>query len=492
MKFTMMDQPSSFYPIHRNILAMAVIVAAIAGGATALTAQPILILGLLASICVVFIVALRPHFGPYLWLFLCPLVVGIARGKGLMVVRPNEVILLLIASGVAVHILWNYCHRIPINLPLQNTDWSIFTLVLFGSFLPLLISYGRGIDLVQDDLLYAMVFVKYSVLYAVFRFSLHSDEQVGTCLKVALLSGSIVAIIAALQVLDLFGIPQLLSIYYDSPFEGSSGANTLRGSSTVASSFGLADMMAMCLAITIAMATLTNSVNKIPLIGAGLLFLGGCIAAGSFSGFIGGAIVILSVGILTGQLISQLSILLPTIALGVALFWSTISARLSGFSGYLSLPKSWIGRLDNLERFFWPELAKDWNWLFGVRPAARIEAPEAWRDWVYIESGHTWLLWTGGLPLLFAFLGMVFIVVHDYYGIATKDRAYRGVAAVAAIAATAMVFVLMLFDPHLTVRGGADLYFPLLALPLIGYATKIIKPRPLFKTKSTSVNSAAG
>ena len=35
-----------------------------------------------------------------------------------------------------------------------------------------------------------------------------------------------------------------------------------------------------------------------------------------------------------------------------------------------------------------------------------------------------------------------------------------------ALAATAMITVIMLFDPHLTVRGCADLYFPLLALAL--------------------------
>jgi hypothetical protein len=467
-----MERPSAVYPASSNVLATAIVFAALAGGIAAVTSQPIMLLGVLVCIGTVIAIAARPHFGPYLWLFLCPLVVGIARGKGLMVLRPNEMVLLVIAAGVGLRILWDYIQRTPANLSLYNIDLSITLLVVFGSVFPLLVSYGRGVDLTQDDVLYAMVFVKYFVLYAVFRFSLKSEEQVGMCLKVALASGCVVAIIAALQVLDLFSVPQFLDMYYDAPFEGSSGPNTLRGSSTVASSFGLADMMALCLAIAIAMATLVKSVNRLLLVGAGLLFVGGCISAGSFSGFIGCGIVVLAVGLLTGHLLGQLSVFLPAAALGVTLFWSTISARLSGFSGYQSLPKSWIGRLDNLERFFWPELFSGWNWLLGVRPAARIAAPEAWRDWVYIESGHTWLLWTGGLPLLLVFLGLIWTVAHDFYGIATKDRTFSGVAAVAAIAATAMIFVLMLFDPHLTVRGGADLYFPLLALPLAGLSAR--------------------
>ena len=49
-----------------------------------------------------------------------------------------------------------------------------------------------------------------------------------------------------------FGVAEFLGRYYDAPFEGSSGASLLRGSSTLASSFGLADMAAMCVAVFLA------------------------------------------------------------------------------------------------------------------------------------------------------------------------------------------------------------------------------------------------
>ena len=113
----------------------------------------------------------------------------------------------------------------------------------------------------------------------------------------------------------------------------------------------------------------------------------------------------------------------------------------------------------------------------GVRPAARVAAPETWRDWVYIESGHTWLLWTGGLPLLLVFFALTWTVVENLYVLATSDKTFSGVAAIAALAATAMIFVLMLFDPHLTVRGTADLYFPLLALPLVNLPARRVAHR---------------
>jgi hypothetical protein len=71
------------------------------------------------------------------------------------------------------------------------------------------------------------------------------------------------------------------------------------------------------------------------------------------------------------------------------------------------------------------------------------------------------------VPLLLSFLYFSWSVARELYRIATTDRGPTGVAATAGLAATAMIFVLMLFDPHLTVRGSADLFFPLIALSLV-------------------------
>jgi hypothetical protein len=74
--------------------------------------------------------------------------------------------------------------------------------------------------------------------------------------------------------------------------------------------------------------------------------------------------------------------------------------------------------------------------------------------------------------LLLVYFALTWTVVENLYVLATKDKTFAGVAAIAALAATALIFVLMLFDPHLTVRGTADLYFPLLALPLASLSAK--------------------
>jgi hypothetical protein len=349
--------------------------------------------------------------------------------------------------------------------------------------LPLLVLYVRGIESSEDDILYALVFAKYFVLYFMFRVAVRTEAEVAIALRLILASAGIVAVVAVLQVNGLFGVPDFLFAFYDSPFEGASGPLTLRGTSTIASSFGLADMMAMCIAIVIAW--LPHKPRARPLLlFLGLIFLGGTVAAGSFSGVIACMVAVLVAAFVTRRLATYLAMLIPAGLLASAAFWPVISARLDGFDNINALPQSWTGRLANLQHFFWPDLFSGSNWLWGVRPAARVAASDTWRDWVYIESGHTWLLWTGGLPLLFAFFAFTWIVLRKLFGVARASFGAVSIAASAAFTTTVVIFVVMLFDPHLTVRGSADLFFPLLALALV-------RPDPAAEPDAEEAKAAA-
>jgi hypothetical protein len=88
--------------------------------------------------------------------------------------------------------------------------------------------------------------------------------------------------------------------------------------------------------------------------------------------------------------------------------------------------------------------------------------------YVWIESGYTWLLWGGGIPLLLSFVWFVRTTVGHAWYVARNSVGPGAVAGGAAFAAVAVVTVLMLFDPHLTYRGSADLLFTLIALTEIG------------------------
>jgi hypothetical protein len=241
-------------------------------------------------------------------------------------------------------------------------------------------------------------------------------------------------------------------------------------------------MLAICLALSV-----VQFVRRVEyrwlMVPASLLFLAGCIAAGSFSGIIGCAVAVFTAGFLLRRHLILAALLAPASLAAAVVFWPVIENRLAGFDRLDALPRSWIGRLHNLENFFWPELFSQFNWLLGVRPAARLPAPETWRDWVYIESGHTWLLWTGGVPLLLAFLLFFWFVLRTTRQTADTDPGPVGSAAAATFAGATMIFVLTLFDPHLTVRGSADLFFPMLALALVERAqVPITRPTKSFRS----------
>jgi hypothetical protein len=467
-------QPAAAAPSHRAglaILIATVALAALAGPAIA-ASEGVLPLAL-AALPLVLAIALRPELGAWLYLLATPLIVGIARDSIMPLVRPNEALLILILCALGARIVALSLAGRPWRPQLDPIDLALVILATTSSILPLLLRYGRGLPIAADDLLYAIVLWKYYLVYRLFREAVTTPAQVAVCLWLALAAAAMVAMVAILQVLGLFGVAEFLWAYYDIPFAGRTGVVTERGTSTIASSFGVADMMAMTLAVALAWLPAQPRPRRLILIAAGGLFVLGCIAAGQVSGIIGLVVAVLTVAFITGRLRPILGLLVPVAVIGAIVFWSVIETRLTGFEGPSGLPSSWVGRIDNLQRFVWPELSAGVNWVVGVRPAARVPAPEGWREWVFIESGYAWLLWTGGLPMLAAFLGFVGLALHRLARVVRRHGTEPvGVAATAAMAGLMLIATLMLFDPHLTMRGAADLFFPLLALSFMAGRAK--------------------
>jgi hypothetical protein len=437
------------------VVAGPLVVAAGARGLIAVVALPIF-LG----------IAIRPQMGAYLYLIATPLIVGIARGDALPILRPNEALLALIVLALATRAFFVMLQGQRYRITLNRIDLALVLMAFFASVVPLSLRYGRGQPVSADDFLYAVVLWKYFIVYRVFLQAVSTPSQVTVCLWLSLVSAVVVALLAILQVSGLLGVVEFLHAYYGQPFGGSSGVVTERGTSTVASSFGVGNIMVMNLAIVTALLPTKQKEQRI-LVAAGGVFILGCIATGQFSVFLGFVVAVLALGVITGRLHRLLVVVAPTVALAAFLLWPVIAQRLGGFETLSGLPPSWTARLDNLQRFVWPELFADLNWLVGVRPAARLPAPEPWREWVYIESGYIWLLWTGGVPLFAAFAFFVWTGLKDLWRVGRGRADSVGVAATASFSWLVTMATLMLFDPHLTMRGSADLFFPLLALSFV-------------------------
>jgi hypothetical protein len=176
-----------------------------------------------------------------------------------------------------------------------------------------------------------------------------------------------------------------------------------------------------------------------------------------------------------------------------------IANRLSGFDRVSGLPESWVGRLHNLRSYFWPTLFSDNNFVLGVQPSARVPGPQTLATpWIWIESGYTWLLWGGGIPLFLSYVLFVVVSVSRSWRVAERADGF-GSAATGALVGVVVVAVLMLFDPHITYRGSADLLFPLLAMTAAGAARRtpagvgwlgsMPTPAPLASTPARSADN---
>jgi len=449
------------------ILLVCIAVAAVVAPAVASTGGYLMAVAAALAGALVFAIVLRPEVAAYVYVLATPLIVGIARGDALPILRPNEALLAVILLGLGCRAMLTMLQGRPYRFPVNGIDLVFVLLAVCASVLPLALRWGRGEPISSDDLLYAIVLWKYYAIYRIFRQSVTTERQVSVCLWLSLASAIVVAVLAILQVSNLFGVPEFLFAHFDNPFQATARIITDRGTSTIASSFGVADTMMMNLAIVMAMLCQRHP-KWWALSICGGIFVFGCIAAGQFSGYIGLAVTVLTVGIVTGRLRQTLAVTIPVACLAIALLWPVLAERLSGFQSLSGLPSSWVNRLENLERFFLDELFSGLNWLTGVRPSARIATPEPWREWVYIESGYLWLLWTGGVPLVAAYMLFIWNAQHKLREVIRAHSNSIGVAATASLSWAVTMSLLMVLDPHLTMRGAADLFYPLLALSFVG------------------------
>ncbi len=438
--------------------------------AAALAAGPLIFVGGLvavgglAALALFVAMIVRPQLVAYTMLATTPLIVGMERDSVLPLLRPSEAVLLLACGTLVLRRLWRLFAGEKLRLHVGRIDLALLALAVTSSIIPLLWMVARGLAPTVDDVLYALTLWKYYVLYLVVRASVRTVDQVRVCLWLSMAAGAAVAIIGLLQALQLFGVPELLSRYYVN-LDGLDSLTRNRGTSTIASSIAVADVMTFNLAIAIGLLVRRTRQQGL-LMALAALFVVGALASGQFSGAIALVVGGATAGFITGHLRRTALATIPAVIVAGGFLRPVFERRLSGFDSPDGLPPSWLARLDNLRTFFWPKLLDGFNYILGVQPSARVPAPETWREYVFIESGHTWLLWTGGIPLLLAFFAYLGVAVGATRIVATGRDDAVGAAAVAAFTSLVVIAVLMIFDPHLALRGSADLAFPLLALSL--------------------------
>jgi hypothetical protein len=401
-----------------------------------------------------------PPLAAYLAIGLTPLTVSLNLGHALPLIRPNEAIDLLLGAALAARGLTLVrSGELPRIRP-TRVELAMVLMALSNSVIPLLWNTIRQQPISQDDLLYALVLWKLLGLYVLVRGSVSTDVQIRRCLWISVMVACVVAVVAILQSLDLAGVPGLLAKFFGG--QTASGPPGGRATSLLGLTFATADLMIINLAVISGLWVCYRR-HRLILTAAAALMVFGVISAGEFSTAIGLVVAVVCIAIVSGspRLVGLFAI---AIGVGAIILWPVISQRLLGFQSASSLPASWLGRLQNLRTYFWPTLFSDWNWVLGVRPAARIPDPSRAGGYVWIESGYTWLLWGGGIPLLASYAFFTVLTSREAWQAARNGRDARSVAGIAVFTMVITMVVLMILGPDLTYRGSGDDLFFLIAL----------------------------
>lgn len=435
-----------------------------AGIAATVVVVPVMVLDPLVGLAAAFAMSLAavvidaPERAAYAYLLLTPILAGFERGTVMPVARPSEALLALLLAAVITRALADGLHGRLRGYRMTHIDFALLTMAVCSSIVPLIWRIGRGYRPTSDDLLFSTTLWKYFLVFAMFRLVITTPNQVLRCLHAMIAVGVVVASIAILQSTGLAGVPELIARIYNEPI---GAVDNNRGSATLGTSHGVADIMAFDLALAVGM--LVKGVGHPRLLRCAIVLFGfACLASGQFSAILAVVVAVVALGLLTGRLWPMIRVAVPMAIVAVGALQPVVQARLASTNDS-GVPSSWDARIFNLTNYFWPELFSGLNWVLGVRPAGRLASYEPWREWVYIESGHTWLLWTGGLPFFFAFMWFSWALFSPARRLAASPG-LPGVVGIVTATAIAVVFWVMLLDVHLTMRGPADALFPLAAL----------------------------
>lgn len=420
-------------------------------------------LGLLTALVV--FVAMRPVWAAYIFLATQPFVGGIDRGQLIPLFRPSEAIQLILTTAVLLGVVVRIVRGEKLSVRLTKLDRAVALLAVLSSVWPLCWQFTRGQIPSSTDFQSTVVLWRLASLYALFRWVVRTREQARRCLWILLVSASLLALLAILDSLGIWhpGGPWTPVI--------NEGSSTGRGGATLNSAIAVGDYLSYSLGV--ALVYLLRGRQPRLLVGGacGIIVLG-ILGTGQFSAWIGMLIVIVVVARAEKQMGKLVKWIGPAAAVAAVVAGPVISQRLAGFNGS-QLPHSWVIRWSNVTTLYLPRLA-GFRWVFGVRPDTTLIPPETWRDIVYLESGYLWLFYVGGIPLVLAFLWFLRRSLAHTKNVIARRNDDIGVAAVATRGALWCLAFLCILDPHLTMRGGADLFFCLL-----GLSANLNVPEPL-------------
>ena len=385
-------------------------------------------------------------------------VAGIERGAVVPMLRVNEALLVLLLAGACAGVLVRYAAGARLTIRRHPMDRA---LLLFGGCAvvwPLLWIVFRGRTPAVRDLAAVLPVLKLLAIVVLVRHTIVTVRTRQILVLTLLWTSGILAVIAVAQTRGFGPVLSLLS-HIGEPDGGTEAAE--RAATTLASSIATGDVLVIAL-VMLAACSIRNLIPRPHTIVLAPTLLAGILSAGQFSSWI---TALVAIGVLVAtdrRLVAPLVRYLPVTIVLASLGLPAFVSRVSEFGGEFGVPRSWLGRYDNLTEFYLPRLG-NFRFLLGVEPESVLAAPETWRDQIFLESGYLWFLWVGGVPLLLAFVWLARTTVRHCLE-ARRSDTLLGAMSATLLSTMAMLVVVSVIDNHLTLRGAGDVLFVLIGM----------------------------
>ncbi|MFI0469656.1 hypothetical protein ACH347_36790 [Saccharopolyspora sp. 5N102] len=438
-----------------RLITQAALCASLAGLAIAV-AGPVVV-GPLVGAALFAVAAYRPVFATYAYLLTLPFLAGIERGALVPGARPNEALFAVLVAGACLGGWLRLLRGDPIPLRLRPLDVPLAGFVVLSTVWPIASMMLRGAEPHGSDLMALLPVCKLVALFLLVRLTVHTEQQRLRCIRLVIWPTAGLSIVAILQTLGVEPVLTLLSAFW----HASASEASDRGTATLGSSIATGDYITVGLVLLLYCGT-RGILGKWERIGLGVLLGAGVLASGQFSTWISALVAGVLILRRYPQARQQVARYLPIVGIAALVGAPAFLGRMADFTQGYTVPRSWLGRWDNLTTFYLPQLA-DGHFVLGISPDSVLTAPETWRDYIYLESGYLYFLWVGGIPLLIGFVWLSVAVLRGVSRLAARPGSVGACAATLEVAWW-MVLVLSLIDIHLAVRGFGDLLFVLLAI----------------------------
>jgi hypothetical protein len=452
-------QPPTQRPDRPVLLAPAGVAAALLGGALTAVLGPWVGVAVVACAALFVACAYRPVFATYCYLATVPIIAGVERGVPIPLVRPNEALFALLLAGAAAGGLLRFARGAPVRWRPHPLDIPLGLFVVMSTVWPIASLLLREHTVTFAELLAVFPTVKLAALAVLVRFTVTSQLRALRCVRLIVWPAAALALIAIGQTLQIGPVVSLLETWWPIEVDGEGALE--RGSSTLSSSIATGDyiIIALTLVICCGVRGLLHRRERLVL---GLVLGAGVLAAGQFSTWIAAAIAVAMLAWRYPDLRRQAVRFLPLWLLAVAVGTPALVGRLQGFGEGFGVPRSWLGRWDNVMNIHLPHFDAV-RVFMGVKPDSVLQAPETWRENVFLESGYLQFLWAGGIPLLLAFI-LLSVAVLRHASRLSAAPTVAGACASTLVIVWCVLLVLTVIDAHLTLRGAGDLTFVLLAI----------------------------